>query len=384
MEIRCVDPDDQMSVDSYFFASFHDTGHVMRLIQALLDQRPDHQLPRVLSDYSEYDGEGDGDFDEQDRGSAEQGGSSENAGGRKLSIKKKLGSVLKPLVGKLKKEDGASGTGDEPEGDFTEIGPTRSRDTQGYASASTGETGDGYPPRQHGRPPHGAGADDKTWSNWLTKPVSTVSKALAPSASSKTSLLTRVSSSRSSLPQPTTPPAPAHARLHPRRSRRRKGSEVVTETVEPTVRDPDADDETSDSGNESHSDFETGTGSAYGSASDEEGHDGGNEDEAHIAHNRRLRKQASRESNLGARQRQKHRQKRGSRSSRLSFGSMSAAGSGETGSAPLTKGFGRGKREEAGYSMLDASEQGKKEDVETERKFRAVFALPESEELLDR
>jgi hypothetical protein len=34
--------------------------------------------------------------------------------------------------------------------------------------------------------------------------------------------------------------------------------------------------------------------------------------------------------------------------------------------------------------MLDASETGKSEDKEMERKFRAVFSLPESEVLVDR
>ena len=353
IEIRCVDPEDQMSVDSYFFASFHNTGHVMRLIQALLDQRPEHQLPRVLSDYSEYDGEGEGDFDEQDRGSEEQGGGSS----RKMSIKKKLGSVLKPLVSKVKGDNNTK-TDDEP-ASHDKLGTTRSRDGQVY---SDDPSDDGYPPRQHGQAPHGS--DEKTWTNWLTKPVS---KVLAPSGSSKGSLLTRVSSSRSSLPQPITPPA--HTRA-PRR-RRRKGSEAVTETVEPTVRDPDASEDESDSGNESHSSF--------GYDSEAEAAQEGDGDEAHIAHNRRLRKQTSRQSQ---KEQGRGHKKRGSRSSRLSFGSVSASGGGD--SASLTKGFGRGKKEEGEYSMLDASEQGKKEDVETERKFRAVFALPESEELLDR
>ena len=51
-QIKCVDPEDQMSVDSYFFASFQDNDHAYAAIQQRLDERPSSDLPQVTSNLS--------------------------------------------------------------------------------------------------------------------------------------------------------------------------------------------------------------------------------------------------------------------------------------------------------------------------------------------
>lgn len=338
IEIRCVDSDDQMSIDSYFFASFTNTGHAMRIIQKLLDCRPPQQLPRLSSDWS-FESESE----EPRRRKKSDIASTATAG------LKKLGSVLKPLIGKSSEKD------QNKEGQVHDLHATSSRETMRSSgedrrssfdmdTTAESEAYEGYPPRQSGVPPAGYGDEgSKTWSTWLKKPVSKVLGGPGPTASSKTSLLTRVSSSKSSIPQPGTPGSGRTRRT----TRMRRGSEPVTEVVEPTVRDHDADD-TDETDSERASDREG------------DGNDGGNEDDNAQSSSRRGKGSGTR----------KNRHK-----TNLSIGSAGTASS-------LTSGFGRGTGGE--YSMVDASEQGKKEDKETERKFRSVFALPESEVLIER
>lgn len=297
-----------MSVDSYFFASFSNTGHAIRSIQNLLDSRPPGQLPRLSSDYS---------FESDDSEPRSTATTAKSVG--ITTGLKKLGAVFKPLIGK----DKADGAPLRHQASRESVDTGRSS----FEVASELEVPhDGYPPRQSGAPPAGYG-EDKTWSKWLKKPVS---KVLGTSPSSKSTLghYKPSDSATQSLRTGTS-------------VRRPSGSESVTEVVEPTIREQDSEAEAMTSDDE-----------------DGDGDEGDGEHEGDAAGQRQGKRLAKK------------------RSARLSFASTASS---------LTSGYGKGQGSGGGeYSMLNASETGKSEDQEMERKFRAVFALPESEVLIDR
>ena len=303
IEVKCVDPEDQISVDSYFFASFQDPERAISSIQRVLDARPSSDLPpRPLSPSSIAPSERS---TKQDEPTGPLG-------------LKKLGSVLKPLVSRSNDKDVESE--DHKSSGFSipflkKNKPSHdSLDTlrvdQGHPGsiAEEDEGWDGYPPKQSGSAPHGMDEHKGGWNSWIKKPT----KIFGASPSQ----------SQSSLHPKSPPPitsgfivrspsnASAASTLSPTTTRTGRGKrESVTEVVEPVVADSDSDD----------SDNEDG-------------------------------------------------QRGAPRRPRLSFGSESESGN--------------GRRSE--YSLMERSESNQLEDDETARKFRAVFALSEKEELIDR
>lgn len=215
-----MDPDDQMAVDSYFFASFANSERTIRSIRRLIDARPANQLPRMSSEQSDQIIAGAEEDEEQARQR------------KKHSHKGVLGGlkkVLKPLVG------GHSHKDKEKDTDSHASSETLHPGLEQHLVQETDDGYDGYPPRQSGVPP--ADKDDKSWSEWLKKPVVKV----LHSKPSHNNDLDRVSSSRSST-------------FHPiRSSKTRRTSrpgpgepERVTEVVEPVVADSDDDEASSD------------------------------------------------------------------------------------------------------------------------------------------
>ncbi|OCF41403.1 sterol 3-beta-glucosyltransferase [Kwoniella heveanensis CBS 569] len=229
IEIKCVDPEDQMSVDSYFFASFQDNERAYNSIQLLLDQRPSTELPRVSSAVTIQQ-------------SPEQLDDSYNTIKRPPSVAeststanplglKKIGSVLRPLLsrgGDKAHEDESSGF-KKPSLSIPFLSPKTHKtshdsletvcDDQSVevAEDSSQDYDDGYPPRQSGQPPaHMQDENRNNWGpSWMRKPASKI----FGSSPSGTSLSNR------SLPSTT--------RTGTRTGRGKQSS--VTEVVEPAV-----------------------------------------------------------------------------------------------------------------------------------------------------
>lgn len=210
-----------MAVDSYFFASFANTERTIRSIRRLIDARPANQLPRMSSEQSDEVIAGAEEDEEQARQR------------KKHSHKGVLGGlkkVLKPLVGSHSHKE------KEKDIDSHASSETLHPGLEQHLQQETDDDYDGYPPRQSGVPP--ADKDDKSWSEWLKKPVV---KVLHSKPSHHNNDLDRVSSSRSSTFQPirssktrrTSRPGPGEA-------------ERVTEVVEPVIADSDDDGMSSD------------------------------------------------------------------------------------------------------------------------------------------
>lgn len=249
LEVRCVDPEDQMSVDSYFFASFQDGEKAIKAIRERLDARPSSDLPAMDSTAT---------LPTDSSAPQKQKSTQSSVTHAATSGLKKLGSVLKPILpgvgGEHKEKDhdhdaekSSSGLG------LPFISKKQSRDsletlTPEAASSQTQVRNDGYPPRQSGQPPSGMGEDSKGWgSGWIKKPAS---KILSTSPTSTTTL-GRKESNR-----------PAQTSEHRRRAsdhlaeqlnispstRTRGRQESVTEVVEPTVPGHGSEDEDHESG----------------------------------------------------------------------------------------------------------------------------------------
>ena len=322
MQIKCIDPEDQMSVDSYFFASFTDVDAAYGAIRRVLDERPSSELPKVSSSLSFREQEAAALQAEADKDQAKQSGSGP------LGIKK-LGSVLKPLLPKgggdsdqeKVSDDSRSGfsipfisknkhSNDSAETLRTDYSPKPStsslpatKDTSRPTSVQPSEESDGYPPRQSGPAPPGMSDEGKaSWGQWMKKPATKI----FGSSPSQASLLGR-------SPPPSSTDFGGRARQANQSPRTRAGrtkQPTVTEVVESAIAGDDevADDESS----------------RRGSAT--------------------------------------------SRTARFSFTSDASSGT-----------VGRSE-----YDIMERSESGKREDEETARKFRTVFSLSEKEELIDR
>ncbi|WRT64019.1 uncharacterized protein IL334_000946 [Kwoniella shivajii] len=308
IEIKCVDPEDQMSVESYFFASFQDNERAYDMIQRLLDERPSSDLPRVSSATTIQQPT---EVLEDSVNTIRRPDQTAESPSTQRSGFKKIGSVLRPLISKS--DDKVKETESHKSGlsipflnskahkaSHDSLETVRNEPVH-EGTGSPGEDDDGYPPRQSGPMPHGMHQEDhrNTWGpSWIRKPAS---KLFGTSPSSTSTLGKTPPGSHSQLggieSSDTTQSTP-----------RKRGS--VTEVVEPAV---SYDSDTSD-------DELSGT------------------------------------SNGGA--------------ARMSFASDISGDS-------------QMLHSRSDYSMLEASETGRKEDDETARKFRSVFALSDKEELIE-
>ena len=175
IEIKCVDPEDQMSMDSYFFASFADTDRAYDAIQSVLAARSSSELPRVSSNLSQ----------EMQAASAESSSAPQQRQSSVIAstaapLVRKLGSVLKPLKPFVSRDadKGREKSDATPEGKSSSglSIPFLSKAKPSHDSLETlrhdqdlEEAFDGYPPRQTGPIP--SSFDEKTWkSTWMRKP----------------------------------------------------------------------------------------------------------------------------------------------------------------------------------------------------------------------
>jgi len=229
IEVRCVDSEDQMSVDSYFFASFHDGDKALKSIRQRLDARPSSDLP---ANDSAITLPTDGSAPQKQR-TTQEGASHAASSGFK-----KLGSLLKPIL------HGSSSKHDDSHKDEVFERDEISHDSQETLTPEV-PVNDGYPPRQSGAAPAGMN-EEKGWGGKLFKPVS---KILGTSPTSSTHV--RTSSSGLSGHPSEHRRASDHLadQLNIRQHLSRTGGhgrEHVTEVVEPTVNDgtnTDSEDE---------------------------------------------------------------------------------------------------------------------------------------------
>ncbi|WVR05782.1 hypothetical protein IAU60_002807 [Kwoniella sp. DSM 27419] len=310
IEIKCVDPDDQMAVDSYFFASFQDNDRAYNSIQRMLDQRSSTDLPRVLSatTLAQTPEPLDNSYNTIKRVPTTDSTRSTHS----KSGLKKITSVLKPLIGKSsdKVDDAHDDTHKSSKLSLPFLHPKvhkQSHDSletvrNEHTDAAGGEGlsddyDDGYPPRQSGVPPQSMSDDGKKgWgSSWIRKPTI---KMLA-SSPDESSASMPVQSPDTEIPHMSSVARSPKSRGH------RGKSHSVTEVVEPAV---DYDDDSEDELNK--------------------------------------------------------------KTARMSFASDASSGS-------------QMNKSRSDFSMMEASETGKREDVEMANKFRSVFALGEKEELVD-
>ncbi|WVF70804.1 hypothetical protein IAT40_005598 [Kwoniella sp. CBS 6097] len=247
IEIKCVDPEDQMSVDSYFFASFQDNERAYNSIQRILDARPSTDLPRVSSATTIQQ-------------PAETLDDSYNTIKRPPSIAeststtgplglKKIGSVLRPLLSRnadKSQEDDQTGSkkpslnipflsSKTHKTSHDSLETARDEQSVEVAEESPEVYDDGYPPRQSGQPPNNMQDENRnSWGpSWIRKPAS---KILGSSPSGTSLSGPSPPHQQSSLPSTN--------RTSNRTGRGKQSS--VTEVVEPAVpNDYDSDDDLS-------------------------------------------------------------------------------------------------------------------------------------------
>lgn len=208
VEVKVVDPEDSMSVDSYFFAGFSDNDYAFDVIQTLLNARPGKALdqPQVPS-AAELQQQAQQLADEQ----GTRPGSAASYASASVS---KVGSLLRPLISSERTSDSRVPIAAPPPPSLPEVGDA-SGFTSGYDSeaSSVDHSHGGYPPKLIGRPPpRMLEQQSSSWGTpgWIRKPAA---KLFGTSPSS-------------SDIQPRRRPS--------RRVKKRKQSSV-TEVVEPTI-----------------------------------------------------------------------------------------------------------------------------------------------------
>lgn len=164
VEVKVVDPEDSISIDSYFFASFPDNEHAYQLLQKLLDDRPQTELPKVSSTATlQVTGDAASDSSIPVR-------SGSSASGRFIPNIPKIGSVLRPLGIGGKSSDSRVPIAAPSRPNL----PAYSDDDSERESDTTEDefSGKGYPPRQSGPPPPGMEQQSSSWrSSWMRQPT---------------------------------------------------------------------------------------------------------------------------------------------------------------------------------------------------------------------
>ena len=159
IDVKVVDSEDSMSVDSYFFASFPDNVYAYELMQRLLSSRPSAPLPKVSSDTALDSG-------------AETAVPQRPASASSVRIIPKIGAaVLRPL--------GLGGTSSS-NSRVPIAAPTRTAlpdhddpsDADQSGRESEVDDNDGYPPKQTGPPPPGMEQQPQSWrGSWIRNPA---------------------------------------------------------------------------------------------------------------------------------------------------------------------------------------------------------------------
>ncbi|ODN84084.1 hypothetical protein, variant [Cryptococcus amylolentus CBS 6039] len=227
IEVKCMDAEDKMSIDSYFFASFPDNDYAFEILSQLIrDRSPDisrtssADIPRISSAATITVGQESLDTSYATLKTLVDKPASPSPTESLPQPIKKLSSVLKPLVSKTGDEEAAS----------QEDAPSQS------TSDTTGTSFDGYPPAQVGPPPASMLEDKSTWGpSWIRKPAAKIFGS-SPSGSISSYL------GRSPTDSLTTVVEGPRARLG------RGKQHSVTEVVEAPLRDllHDTEDEGSD------------------------------------------------------------------------------------------------------------------------------------------
>lgn len=177
-QVKCIDAEDQMSIDSYFFASFPNNDHAFSAIQKLVRERPSPpEVPRVSSATTIHVNQ-----EPLDTSHATITRSGTNSSAEKLGTAshlpfRKFASVLKPLIskssdGEPREEHSEDNHQDDHEASHlphVEVTSNRQRSEE----ESDNDDFDGYPPRQVGPPPPSMNDDARNWRpSWIRKPAS--------------------------------------------------------------------------------------------------------------------------------------------------------------------------------------------------------------------
>lgn len=244
IEIRCVDSDDQMSVDSYFFASFNNGDKALQSIQDLLAARPHAELPATDSTAT---------LPTDDSATQKQRSTQHSVSHAATSGLRKLGSVLKPIipgVGSKSHKDEETSTTEKSSSSIPKpiVPQRRSSNDSAETLIPEAPVDDGYPPRQAGAPPSGMGDEHRGWGpDWIRKPVT---KILSTSPSSTTHSSGGMSSEHRRRASDHLAEQ-LNIQQHVDRNQGRKGTkESVTEIVEPMVNDGATSDSEHDADNE--------------------------------------------------------------------------------------------------------------------------------------
>jgi len=235
LEVRCVDSEDQMSVDSYFFASFQDGDKALKSIRQRLDARPSSDLPANDSAIT---------LPTDESAPQKQRTTQDNASHAATSGLKKLGSLLKPILPGSSHKDEEATHKDKSSSGISLPFTHKNKPSNDSLETLTPEApvDDGYPPRQSGTAPAGMD-DERHWGpGWIRKPVSKILSTSPTTTTTGTQHKNPTEHRRASDHLADQ----LNIRQHLSRTSGRQGTrESVTEVVEPTVNDgttSDSDD----------------------------------------------------------------------------------------------------------------------------------------------
>ncbi|TXT13065.1 hypothetical protein VHUM_01466 [Vanrija humicola] len=163
IEVKVVDPEDAMSMDSYFFASFPDNDVAFNVLHQALENRPVSNLPPPSS--------------VQEEAQHNEKTAQATAGGYGLPS---IGTVLRPLISRpgvteTRTPIVAPNQPTLPQAHMDESFEYHGgSDTEGSDDDSDSAGVKGYPPKQVGKPPPGMGPPPASgWpTDWIKKPAS--------------------------------------------------------------------------------------------------------------------------------------------------------------------------------------------------------------------
>ncbi|WVO17804.1 hypothetical protein L204_105502 [Cryptococcus depauperatus] len=191
IEIKCIDMEDQMSVDSYFFASFANNDYAFKFIQRLVQDRHESAIPRVPSEMTIH---AEPETIENSYATIRRPRSgSEKLGNMAQLPFKKFSSVFRPLISHSEDDSPGESTPDsslliqrQPAvNSHDDLRAVDIKETTGgqHSGESRIKDIDGYPPRQTGQPPASMQEDSRSWGpSWIRKPASKLFGSSSPGA----------------------------------------------------------------------------------------------------------------------------------------------------------------------------------------------------------
>jgi sterol 3beta-glucosyltransferase len=178
IEVKVVDSDDSMSIDSYFFASFPDNEHTYNVLQNLLDSRPSVQLPKLSSETTLQTYTNDGASDATMPEATASASVSATSG---TNIIPKIGAVLRPLgLSRESKSDNRVPIAPPPRPSLPEHYHRSSSELEHGSEVESTDQEGGYPPRQSGAPPPGMEHRQSWRDSWIRNPASKLFGPQAP------------------------------------------------------------------------------------------------------------------------------------------------------------------------------------------------------------